>query len=100
VDRTARRPRSPSAKKQLSKSHRCVARERGKGESLLTAGASGSITNDQRSSLLCHPALRLMARLTLVAAYSGGKRSFSNREHANDVGWPLRSSRRCGARSP
>jgi hypothetical protein len=56
------------------------------GESLLIAGASGSITNDQRSSLLCRLALRLMARLALVDTYSGGKRSFSNRERANDVG--------------
>jgi hypothetical protein len=38
-------------------------------EGLLTAGASGSITNDQRSLLLCRPALRLMACLALVAAY-------------------------------
>jgi hypothetical protein len=27
-----------------------------------------------------------MARLTVMAAYSGRKRSFSNRERANDVG--------------
>jgi hypothetical protein len=33
-----------------------------RGEDLLTTGASGSITNDQRSSLLCLTALRLMAR--------------------------------------
>jgi hypothetical protein len=44
----------------------CLERTR----SLLTAGASGSITNDQRSSLSCHTDLRLMARLALVAAYS------------------------------
>jgi hypothetical protein len=55
-------------------------------ESLLTAGALGSITNDQRSSLLCHPAMRLMAHLALMAAYSDRKWSFSNRERANDVG--------------
>jgi hypothetical protein len=36
--------------------------------------------------LLCRPALRLMARLALVAAYSLGKRSCSNRERANAVG--------------
>jgi hypothetical protein len=69
----------------LSKSHRCVAREWGKEKSLLTAGASGSITNDQRSLLLYRPALRLIARLALVAMYSGGRRSFSSRERANDV---------------
>jgi hypothetical protein len=42
--------------------------------------------NDQRSSLLCLTALRLMARLALVAAYSKGRRSGSNRERANDTG--------------
>jgi hypothetical protein len=47
---------------------------------------SGSITNDQRSPLLRHPALRLMACLALMAAYCGGKRSYNNRERANDVG--------------
>jgi hypothetical protein len=83
---TARHPQSPSAKRQLSRSRRCVARERGKEEGLLTAGASGSITNDQRSSLLCRLALRLMARLALVAAYSRRKWSCSNRERANAVG--------------
>jgi hypothetical protein len=60
----------PLLKNELSGSHRCVARELGKDESLLTAGASGSMTNDQSSSLLYSPALRLMARLALVAAYS------------------------------
>jgi hypothetical protein len=39
-------------------------------EDLLAAGVSGSITNDQRSSLLCLTDLRLMAHLALVAAYS------------------------------
>jgi hypothetical protein len=39
-------------------------------EDLLTARALGSIMNDQRSLLLCLMALRLMARLALVAAYS------------------------------
>jgi hypothetical protein len=58
-----------------------------KGESPLTGGASGSITNDQRSSLLCLTALRLMARLALVAAYSRGRRSCTNRECANDTGF-------------
>jgi hypothetical protein len=57
-----------------------------RGGGLLTVGASGSITNDQRSSLLCLMALRLMARLALVAAYSRGRRSGRNRERANDVG--------------
>jgi hypothetical protein len=33
------------------------------------------MTNDQRSSWLCLMALRLMARLALVAAYSWGKGS-------------------------
>jgi hypothetical protein len=55
----------------VSESHRRVRRNKGKG-SLLTAGASGSITNDQRSSLPCLTALKLMARLALVAVYSGG----------------------------
>jgi hypothetical protein len=68
--RTARRPRSPSTKKRLSKPCWYVAREREREEGLLTTWVSGSITNDQRSSLLCRPALRLMARLALVAAYS------------------------------
>jgi hypothetical protein len=57
-----------------------------KGKSPLTGGASGSITNDQRSSLLCLTALRLMARLALMAAYSRGRRSGTNRERANDTG--------------
>jgi hypothetical protein len=56
------------------------------GESLLTGGASGSITNDQKSSLLCLTALRLMARLALVAAYSRGKRLCTNHERASDTG--------------
>jgi hypothetical protein len=84
--RTARCPRSPSTKKRLSKPRWYVARERGREEGLLTVGASGSITNNQRSSLLCRPALRLMAHLALVAAYSRGRRSCRNRECANDVG--------------
>jgi hypothetical protein len=53
-----------------------------KGENPLTGGASGSIMNDQRSSSLCLTALRLTARLALVAAYSRGKRSERNRERA------------------
>jgi hypothetical protein len=53
---------------------------------LLTCGASGSITNDQRLSSLCLTALRLMARLARVAAYSRGKRSCTNRECASDTG--------------
>jgi hypothetical protein len=57
-----------------------------RGKSPLTSGASGSMMNDQRSSLLCLTALRLMARLALVAAYSKGRRSGSNRERANDTG--------------
>jgi hypothetical protein len=60
----------PLLKNELSRSHRCVTTERGKEESVLTAGASGSMTNNQSSSLLYRPALRLMARLTLVAAHS------------------------------
>jgi hypothetical protein len=43
------------------------------GGSLLTVGASGSITNDQRLSLSCLTALRLMACLALVASYSRGE---------------------------
>jgi hypothetical protein len=43
---------------------------KGGGESPLTSGPSGSITNDQRSSLLFLTALSLMVRLALVAAYS------------------------------
>jgi hypothetical protein len=58
-------------------------KERG---SLLTGGASGSITNDQRSSLPCLTALRLMARLALVTAYYGGKLSRSSRERTSDTG--------------
>jgi hypothetical protein len=42
--------------------------------------------NDQRSSPLCLTALRLMARLALVAAYSHGRRLEKNREHASDTG--------------
>jgi hypothetical protein len=53
---------------------------------LLIGGASGSITNDQRSSSLCLTALRLMARLARVAAYSRGKRLCTNRERASDTG--------------
>jgi hypothetical protein len=42
--------------------------------------------NDQRSSLLCLTALRLMARLALVAAYSRGRRSCTHRERASNTG--------------
>jgi hypothetical protein len=56
VDPIMRRPQSPSAKRQLSRSHWCVTRERGEDGGLLTAGASCSITNDQRSSLSCRMA--------------------------------------------
>jgi hypothetical protein len=52
----------------------------------LTGGASGSITDDQRSSSLCDTHLRLTARLTLVAAYSGRRHSYSSWEHASDEG--------------
>jgi hypothetical protein len=41
-----------------------------KGKSPLTSWPSGSMTNDQRSSLLVLTALRLTLRLALVAAYS------------------------------
>jgi hypothetical protein len=61
-------------------------RSKGKGRRLLTGGASGSITNYHRSSSLCLTALRLMACLALVAAYSQGKRSCTNRERASDTG--------------
>jgi hypothetical protein len=54
--------------------------------SLLTTGASGSITNDPRALLPYRTALRLMARLALVAAYSGGRRSCSSRKRANAIG--------------
>jgi hypothetical protein len=42
--------------------------------------------NDKRSSSLCLTALRLMARLTLMAAYSRGRHSEKNRERASDMG--------------
>jgi hypothetical protein len=42
--------------------------------------------NDRRLSWLCGTDLRLIARLALVAAYSGGKRLCSSHECANDVG--------------
>jgi hypothetical protein len=70
VGQTVRRPRSPSAKKTTIKTTLVHCKGLRKGEGLLTTGVSGSITNDQRSSLLCRLALRLMARLALVAAYS------------------------------
>jgi hypothetical protein len=66
-------------------------RIRQKGKSPLTGGVSGSIMNDQRSSLLCLTALRLMAHLTLVAAYSRGRRSCTNREHASATGLAVSS---------
>jgi hypothetical protein len=40
---------------------------------VLIGAASGSITNDQRSSPLCGTTLRLIARLARVAAYSLGE---------------------------
>jgi hypothetical protein len=43
-----------------------------KGKSSLTDRPSGSITNDQRSSLLFLTALRLIAHLALVTLYSRG----------------------------
>jgi hypothetical protein len=67
---TARRPPSPSAKKQPSRPRWCATRDQGGKGSLLTAGASGSMTNDQRSSRPCGTDLRLIACLALVAAYS------------------------------
>jgi hypothetical protein len=48
--------------------------------------ASGSITNDQRSSSLCGNDLRLIVRLALVAAYSGSRRFCSSHERASDMG--------------
>jgi hypothetical protein len=54
--------------------------------SALTGRASGSITNDQRSSSLCGTDLRLITRLTLVAAYSLRRRSCSSHERASDMG--------------
>jgi hypothetical protein len=50
-----------------------------------------SITNNQRSSLLFLTALRLMARLALVAAYSGGRRSWTNRERTSAIGLAVSS---------
>jgi hypothetical protein len=71
----------------MSEPRQRVAEGQGKkGENPLTGGASGSIMNDQRSSSLCLTALRLMARLALVAAYSRGRRSETNRERASDTG--------------
>jgi hypothetical protein len=62
-----------------------------KGKSPLTGGASGSITNDQRSSLLFLTARRLTARLSLVDAYSGRRRSWINRERASATGLAVSS---------
>jgi hypothetical protein len=62
-----------------------------KGKSPLTGGALGSIMNDQRSSLLYLTALRLMARLARVAAYSRGRRSCTNRERASATGLAVSS---------
>jgi hypothetical protein len=64
--------------------HDTKTREEGRGP--LTVGASGRITNNQRSSLLCGTNLTLIAHLALIVAYSGGRRSCSSREHASDVG--------------
>jgi hypothetical protein len=72
----------------MSESRRHV---KGKGESPLTGGVSGSITNDQRSSLLCLTALRPMAHLALVAAHSRGRRSCTNRERASATGLAVSS---------
>jgi hypothetical protein len=52
---------------------------------------SGSITNDQRPSLIFLTALRLTARLALVAAYSGGRRSWIDRERASATGLAVSS---------
>jgi hypothetical protein len=65
-----RHPLSLSAKKQPSRPRRCTARDQGGKGSLLTAGASGSMTNDQRSPRPRGTDLRLIARLVLIAAYS------------------------------
>jgi hypothetical protein len=65
-----RRPWSPSIKNDCQNRTGTLPGNEGGSEELHTAGASGRITNDQRSLLLCLTALRLMARLTLVAAYS------------------------------
>jgi hypothetical protein len=62
-----------------------------KGKSPLTGGVSGSITNDQRPSLIFLTALRLTARLALVAAYSGGRRSWIDRERASATGLAVSS---------
>jgi hypothetical protein len=69
----------------------CGGRIKEKGRSPLTGGALGSITNDQRSSLLFLTVLRLMARLAHVAAYSGGRRSCTNRERASATGLAVSS---------
>jgi hypothetical protein len=55
-------------------------------EALLTSGPSGSMVNDQRSSSLCLTALRLMARLALVVAYSYGRRSCRSRDYTSATG--------------
>jgi hypothetical protein len=59
---------------------------KGRRKTVLTGSASGSITNDQRSSSLCGTDLRLIARLARVAAYSLGKHFCSSHERANDTG--------------
>jgi hypothetical protein len=84
--RTAGCLRSPSAEKTVVRTALVRCENRRREGRPLTAGVSGSIANDQRSSLLYLPPLRLIARLALVAAYSVGKRSFSSRERANDTG--------------
>jgi hypothetical protein len=67
LDRAAFTVTREQEKGQTSPAHRKrMAGE--KTEALLTSGPSGSMANDQRSSSLCLTALRLMARLALVAA--------------------------------
>jgi hypothetical protein len=53
---------------------------------MLTSPASGSITNDHKSSSLCGTTLRLIAHLARVATYPLGGRSRNSRERANDTG--------------
>jgi hypothetical protein len=70
-----------------------------KGESPLTGGASGSITNDQRSSSLCLTALRLMARLASWPRIPTEGAQNGTASAPTTSGWPPRSSRKHGAPS-
>jgi hypothetical protein len=53
---------------------------------LLTSGPSGSMTNDQSAVSSFLMTLRMTVRLTLVAAYSYGRRSGSSRDCASSTG--------------